>query len=70
MRQYLPNTPEMDIWLRRAALHAISFLPEADRQKYAVENPTEPEDLMAICLLNYCGRRTGLRGSRRGKIRF
>jgi nucleoside phosphorylase len=42
----------MDVWLRRAVLHAMRFLPEPDRQKHAVANVKTPEDLMTNCLLN------------------
>jgi Phosphorylase superfamily len=52
VRQHLPYLPEMDVWLRRAILHAMRLLPESERQKSSVENPNKPEDLMTNCLLN------------------
>lgn len=51
-RQLLPELDGMDVWLRRAVLHAMRVLPEVDRMQYATKKTSTPEDVMTNTLLN------------------
>ena len=51
IRQHLNSLPEMDVWLRRAVLHAMRGLPEPDRRPYGRQTISTAEDLMTNSLL-------------------
>jgi nucleoside phosphorylase len=52
LRQHIPELSQMDGWLRRAALHSMRVLPEADRRRYAAAKIRTPDDLMTNRLLS------------------
>lgn len=51
IRQHLNSLTEMDVWLRRAVLHAMRGLPEPDRRRYGRQTIMTAEDLMTNSLL-------------------
>jgi nucleoside phosphorylase len=58
VRQQIPDLSQMDVWLRRAVLHSMRELPEADRRRYSAKTIRTPEDLMTNSLLNIADARS------------